>query len=153
MDEAVVVAAPRRGNPTLRRLLRNKNVVVGTLVIALLVVVALVGPWITPMDPYRHDIWERYAAPRGPFVEGAWNTTYILGADELGRDVLSRLIIGARISLMVGLITTSISLVFGVLLGAISGYVGGWLDNLIMRLMDVLLALPGILLADRKSVV
>lgn len=149
MHEAAAIAAPkpRRMNPTLRRLLRNKNVVIGTLIVALLVVLAVIGPWITPMDPYRQDIWERYAAPRGFWVEGQWNWTYALGADELGRDVLSRLIVGARISLMVGLITTGISLVFGVLLGAISGYVGGWLDDVIMRAMDVLLALPGILLA------
>lgn len=148
MPEAAETVAPaRRMNPTLRRLLRNKNVMIGSVIISLLVIVALVGPWITPMDPYQQDIWERYAAPRGFWVEGAWNWTYALGADELGRDVLSRLIVGARISLLVGLITTGISLVFGVLLGAISGYVGGAVDDVIMRAMDVLLALPGILLA------
>jgi peptide/nickel transport system permease protein len=145
---ALTQSAPRRlGNRTLRKLLRNKNVVAGSFIIALLLVVAAVGPWITPMDPYRQDIWERYAAPRGLFVEGAWNTQYVLGADELGRDLLSRLILGARVSLMVGFIATSISLLFGVVLGAISGYVGGWIDDVIMRIMDVLLALPGILLA------
>ncbi|MFO8149521.1 MAG: ABC transporter permease [Trueperaceae bacterium] len=143
----VAVPAPRRGNPMLRKLLRNKNVVAGSTVIALLLIVAAIGPWITPMDPYRQDIWERYAAPRGLIVEGQFNTQFILGADELGRDLLSRLIIGARVSLMVGFVATSISLLFGVTLGAISGYVGGWVDNLIMRLMDVILALPGILLA------
>jgi len=137
----------RPGNRTLRKLLHNKNVVGGSIIIALLLVVAALGPWITPMDPYRQDIWERYAAPRGLFVEGAWNTQYVLGADELGRDLLSRLILGARVSLMVGFIATSISLLFGVVLGAISGYVGGWVDDVIMRIMDVLLALPGILLA------
>ncbi len=135
------------GNRTLRKLLRNKNVVAGSLIIALLLIVAAIGPWITPMDPFRQDIWERYAAPRGLFVDGAWNTQYVLGADELGRDLLSRLILGARVSLMVGFIATSISLLFGVVLGAISGYVGGWVDDVIMRIMDVLLALPGILLA------
>jgi ABC-type dipeptide/oligopeptide/nickel transport system permease subunit len=144
---AVAVPAPRRGNPMLRKLLRNKNVVAGSIIILLLLVVAAIGPWITPMDPYRQDIWERYAAPRGLIVEGQLNTQFILGADELGRDLLSRLILGARVSLMVGFVATSISLLFGVVLGAVSGYVGGWVDNLIMRLMDVILALPGILLA------
>jgi peptide/nickel transport system permease protein len=144
---AAVAAAPRSRNLMLRKLLRNKNVVTGTVIIALLLIVAAIGPWITPMDPYRQDIWERYAAPRGLVVEGQLNTMYILGADELGRDLLSRLIIGARVSLMVGFIATGISLLFGVVLGAISGYVGGWVDNLIMRVMDVILALPGILLA------
>lgn len=141
------VAAARRGNPTWRRLRRNKSVVAGSVIITLLVVVALVGPWITPMDAQAQDIWERYAAPRGLFVDGEWNTTFVLGADELGRDVLSRLIVGARVSLLVGLIATSISLTFGVVLGAIAGYVGGLVDDVIMRVMDVLLALPGILLA------
>jgi peptide/nickel transport system permease protein len=134
-------------SPTARRALKNKSIVFGSLIIFALVFVALFGPYLTPMDPLRQDIWERYEAPRGLWVDGEWNTTYILGADELGRDLLSRLIVGARVSLMVGLIATGISLVFGVFLGAIAGYVGGIVDDVIMRVMDVLLALPGILLA------
>jgi ABC-type dipeptide/oligopeptide/nickel transport system permease subunit len=134
-------------NPTLRRILRNKSIMVGSVIIALLVIVALIGPWITPMNPLEQDIWERYSAPRGLWVDGELNTTYILGADELGRDLLSRLIVGARVSLVVGLVATGISLLFGVILGAIAGYVGGVVDDIIMRIMDVLLALPGILLA------
>lgn len=137
----------RRMNPTLRRALRNKSVVIGSIIIFLLVTIAVIGPWITPMDPLQQDIWERYAAPQGLWVDGEWNTRYILGADELGRDLLSRLIVGARVSLMVGLVATGISLVLGVFLGALAGYVGGWIDDVIMRVMDVLLALPGILLA------
>jgi peptide/nickel transport system permease protein len=144
---APAAATRRRMNPTLRRLLRNKSIMFGSVIIVGLVVVALIGPWITPMDPLRQDIWERYEAPRGIWVDGEFNTRYILGADELGRDLFSRLIIGARVSLMVGLIATGISLVFGVILGAIAGYVGGIVDDVIMRVMDVLLALPGILLA------
>jgi peptide/nickel transport system permease protein len=147
MAEAVPrpIVSPRYR--TLRKLLRNVNVVVGASVIGLLLIVAAIGPWITPMDPYAQNIWERYAAPRGFVVDGKLNFEYALGADELGRDLLSRLIIGARVSLMVGFIATTISLLFGVVLGAISGYVGGWIDDLIMRIMDVILALPGILLA------
>lgn len=137
----------RRMNPTVRRMLHNKSIVFGSVIIAGLVVVALFGPSMTPMDPLQQDIWERYEAPRGLWVDGELNTTYILGADELGRDLLSRLIVGARVSLLVGLIATGISLVFGVILGAIAGYVGGLVDDVIMRIMDVLLALPGILLA------
>jgi peptide/nickel transport system permease protein len=147
MAESPAAPARRRGNRTLRRMLHNKNVVAGTVIIALLLFVAAAGPWITPMDPEQQDVWERYAAPRGLFVDGELNGTFVLGADELGRDLLSRLILGARVSLMVGFIATSISLVFGVFLGAVSGYVGGWVDDVIMRVMDVLLALPGILLA------
>lgn len=137
----------RRMNPTLRRLLRNKSIMFGSVIIVGLVVIAIIGPWITPMDPLRQDIWERYTPPQGLWVDGEFNTRYILGADELGRDLLSRLIVGARVSLLVGLIATGISLFFGVILGAISGYVGGVVDDVIMRVMDVLLALPGILLA------
>jgi ABC-type dipeptide/oligopeptide/nickel transport system permease subunit len=147
---ASLIVAPgdrKRMNPTLRRILRNKSIMIGAFIIALLVIIAIIGPWITPMDPLAQDIWERYSAPRGLWVDGELNTTYILGADELGRDLLSRLIVGARVSLIVGLVATSISLLFGVILGAVAGYVGGLVDDVIMRVMDVLLALPGILLA------
>ena len=144
---ATPATATRRMNPTLRRVLRNKSIMFGSVIILGLVVIAAIGPWITPMDPLRQDIWERYEAPQGLWVEGQFNTRYILGADELGRDLFSRLIVGARVSLLVGLIATGISLVFGVILGAISGYMGGLVDDVIMRIMDVLLALPGILLA------
>lgn len=132
---------------TLSRLLRNKNVVVGATIILILVLVAVFAPLIMPADPVKQDIWERYAAPKGFWVDGKFNLHYSLGADELGRDIFSRLIIGSRVSLMVGLVATAISLFFGVVLGAIAGYVGGVIDNIIMRVMDVLLALPGVLLA------
>lgn len=132
---------------SLRRMLRNKNIVIGGSIIVLLVMIAIFADLIVPMDPYKQDIWERYEPPRGIWVDGALNTQYVLGADELGRDLLSRLIVGARVSLMVGLIATGISLIAGVILGAIAGYVGGMVDDIIMRIMDVLLALPGILLA------
>jgi len=135
------------GNRTLRRVLRNPNVLFGGIIIGLLVLIALFAPWLTPMDPMKQDLWTRYEAPRGLWVEGAWNTEFVLGADELGRDILSRLIMGTRVSLLVGFIATSLSLVFGMLLGALAGYLGGWVDNVVMRVMDVLLALPGILLA------
>lgn len=134
-------------NLTLKRIRRNPNVIIGTVVILALVIIAAIAPLITPMDPIKQDIWEKYAAPRGLIVDGQLNGTYVLGADELGRDVLSRLIMGTRVSLLVAFIATSISLVFGVILGALAGYVGGRLDNVIMRVMDVLLAMPGILLA------
>ncbi|MDR9391672.1 MAG: ABC transporter permease [Trueperaceae bacterium] len=136
---------PRRR--LLRRLARNPNVMVGGVLIALFVVVAAFAPWLTPMDPYAQDLWTRYEPPRGLWVDGALNTEFVLGGDALGRDILSRLIIGTRVSLMVGFLATSLSLVFGVVLGAVAGYLGGLVDDVIMRFMDVLLALPGILLA------
>lgn len=130
-----------------RRLVRNPNVIIGSTIALLLVLTALLGPWITPMDPLKQDLFARFSPPRGLLQDGALNTTYILGADELGRDILSRIIMGTRVSLQVGLVATGISLLLGVVLGAVAGYVGGWVDNLIMRLMDILLAIPGILLA------
>lgn len=143
----VTASTPIRKPSLTRRLLRNKNVLFGALIIMLLLLTAIFAPWIAPMDPQQQDVWERYAAPEGFWVDGKLNFHYALGADELGRDVLSRLIAGARVSLVVGLVATGISLIFGVVLGAIAGYVGGQVDNVIMRVMDVLLAMPGILLA------
>lgn len=130
-----------------RRLTRNPNVVIGAFIALLLVLIAIIGPWITPMDPLKQDLFARFTAPRGLFIDGSLNTTYILGADELGRDILSRIIMGTRVSLQVGLVATGISLLLGVVLGAVAGYVGGRVDNIIMRFMDILLAIPGILLA------
>lgn len=106
------------------RALRNKNVVIGGGLIAALVLVALFAPWLAPMDPHAQDIWARYEAPRGLVVAGRLNTQYVLGGDELGRDLLSRLVFGARVSLLVGFVATGLSLVFGVLLGAVAGYAG-----------------------------
>src|SRR5690625_3802555 len=140
-------AAARNRGATWRRFRRNPNVIIGTSVIMLLILIAVFAPLLTPMDPLQQNVWERYAAPQGLFIEGELNTTFILGADELGRDVLSRLIMGTRVSLLVAFLATSISLVAGVLLGAVAGFVGGRIDNVIMRFMDILLALPGILLA------
>ena len=137
----------RHRSTTLSRMLRNRNIVTGGTIILLLVLTAIFAPLLTPMDPLSQDIWERYTAPQGLFVEGNLNGQFVLGADELGRDLLSRLIMGTRVSLLVAFIATSISLLGGVVLGAIAGYVGGAVDNVIMRVMDVLLALPGILLA------
>ncbi len=131
----------------LRRITRNPNVIIGASIALLLVLIAIVGPWITPMDPLKQDLFARFTPPRGLFADGALNSTYILGADELGRDVLSRIIMGTRVSLQVGLVATGVSLLLGVVLGAVAGYVGGQVDNIIMRLMDILLAIPGILLA------
>lgn len=149
LTTATQSAAParRKGTPTWRKLLRNKSIVIGSTIILILVVMAVFAPLITPMDPLRQNLFNRYEAPRGFIVEGSFNTEYVLGSDELGRDVLSRIIVGSRVSLIVGLVATGLSLFLGVLFGAIAGYVGGRVDNVIMRVMDVLLAIPGILLA------
>ena len=123
---------------TLQDLLRSRTAAFGLGLIALVVLVALAGPWLAPHDPLKPVPLERLQGPSGdhPF-----------GTDSLGRDILSRVIYGARISLTIGLIAVAISLVPGTLLGLAAGYFGGRIDSLIMRLMDMLLAFPAILLA------
>ncbi len=117
---------------------RNRAAVVGGAVVLLLAFVALFAGEIAPSDPILVLPEQRLLPP---------SRMHLFGTDELGRDVLSRTIFGARISMTVGLISVSIALLVGVTLGLLSGYLGGWVDNLIMRLIDILLAFPGILLA------
>jgi peptide/nickel transport system permease protein len=106
-------------------------IVIGTVALAVL------GPWIAP-NPYVLDMSQRLNGP-------SWQHPF--GFDELGRDVLARLVVGARVSLLVGLAVVSLSATIGVAVGAVAGYAGGWIDEVLGRLMDVLLAFPGILLA------
>lgn len=138
---AVAAAEPKRQGFPWRKLWQNKSALFGIIVIGVLVLTAIFAPLLVPKDPVRQNIFLRYRAPEGLGGE------YVLGTDELGRDLLSRIIMGSRVSLMVGLIATGISGAAGVILGSIAGYVGGRTDNVIMRFMDIILALPGILLA------
>ncbi len=123
---------------TLQDLLRSRTAAFGMALIALVVLVAIAGPALAPHDPLKPVPLERLQPPSG---------AHPFGTDSLGRDILSRVIYGARISLMIGLISVAISLVPGTLLGLAAGYFGGRADSLIMRLMDMLLAFPAILLA------
>jgi peptide/nickel transport system permease protein len=123
---------------TIRDLLHNKTASVGLAIILLIVLTALVGGAVAPYDPLLPAPLNRLKGPE---------SAHWFGTDSLGRDILSRVIHGSRISLLIGLISVSISLVPGTLLGLLAGYFGKRLDNLIMRLMDVLLAFPAILLA------
>jgi peptide/nickel transport system permease protein len=137
---ASALAEPVRtgGRNVVRRLARQRGAVVGFLVLGGLVLIALGAPWLSPTDPVRTS--PRTALePPGP--------RYLLGSDQFGRDVASRVLHGARISLSVGLVSVSIALVVGAPLGLVSGFYGGRIDALVMRVMDVLLAFPGILLA------
>ncbi len=127
------------GRAALRpRLTRQPGAVLGLVILGGLTLMALGAPWLSPRDPIRTAAREALQPPGSRFV---------LGSDQFGRDVASRVLHGARISLTVGLISVSIAVAFGVPLGLVSGYYGGRLDGLIMRVMDVLLAFPGILLA------
>jgi peptide/nickel transport system permease protein len=110
----------------------------GIAFLCLATIAAIIGPWIIPYDPSAQTLAMRLMGP-------SWR--HPLGLDELGRDVLSRLLVGGRVSLFVGLSVVSISTVIGVTVGAIAGYAGGWIDSLFGRVMDILLAFPGILLA------
>jgi len=113
---------------------------VGGAMVAALVTVALAAPWLAPFDPLRAvaDSLGDPFSPRLPFV---------LGTDELGRDVLSRLLYGARISLLVAMMATSLAVGIGVTVGVCAGYFGGWVDSVLMRLTDVVLSFPALLLA------
>jgi peptide/nickel transport system permease protein len=103
-----------------------------------LVVTALLAPMLAPADPTAIDLGQRLAPP---------DAGNLLGRDALGRDILSRIVYGSRVSLEVGIITVAVSLVLGTAIGAVAGYRGGWADELTMRVADVFLAFPGILLA------
>jgi peptide/nickel transport system permease protein len=115
-------------------------------VICLLVaaVAAAFGPWLAPFDPSRQNLMLRLAAPLSTGPDGS---VFLLGSDALGRDVFSRLLYGARVSLLVGIAAIAVGGSIGVVAGLLSGYFGGWVDDLIMRLADIQLAFPFILLA------
>jgi peptide/nickel transport system permease protein len=117
---------------------RQRGAIVGLVILGGLALMALGAPWLSPRDPIRTAARDALQPP-GP--------RFVLGSDQFGRDVASRVLHGARVSLTVGLISVSIAVALGAPLGLVSGYYGGRLDGLIMRVMDVLLAFPGILLA------
>ncbi|MGH7530563.1 MAG: ABC transporter permease [Gemmatimonadales bacterium] len=119
------------------RLARDRWARLGLALVATLAVLALLAPWLVPGDPFRGDLT---ASLRGP------SHAFLLGSDAQGRDVLSRVLYGARLSLAVGLISQGIALALGVTLGLVAGYYGRWLDGVIMRVADVTLAFPSLLL-------
>lgn len=121
-----------------KRLKRSKLALVGMAIILILIMSAIFANVIAPYDYAKQNLKETFQSP-------SWK--HICGTDEFGRDIFSRIIYGSRISLEVGFIAVSISVIIGGILGAISGFYGGVLDNVIMRFMDILLAIPQILLA------
>jgi peptide/nickel transport system permease protein len=122
----------------LYRFTRNKVALVSAVVLIAVTLVAVVGPFVSPYDPLDQDLANNYAKP---------SVEHPLGTDDLGRDTLSRLTYGARISLGISLSSVGLGVIMGTFLGLIAAYYRGWLDTVIMRFMDFLLALPGILLA------
>ncbi|WP_345465806.1 nickel transporter permease [Deinococcus carri] len=128
----------RRVSPALQRFLRNRLAVAGAVALALLGVTALFAPWLAPADPTKIFFTDLRTPPSG---------AHLFGTDELGRDILSRVMYGARVSLSAGLVSVLFALVSGTAIGLIAGYVRGWLDDVLMRLVDAMLALPFLVLA------
>ncbi|MEJ2535691.1 MAG: ABC transporter permease [Calditrichia bacterium] len=123
---------------TFSKILKNPLGVLGLVIVILTIFLAIFADVIAPYSPYQQNITESLNPP---------SVQHWLGQDDLGRDILSRIIFGARISLLVGFITVSVSAILGSVIGAIAGYFGGWIDEVLMRITDILLAFPGILLA------
>lgn len=120
-----------------RRLRANRLAVAGAIVVAVLFLVSFLAPWLAPYDPAFIDVKSVLEEP---------STAHLLGTDNLGRDVLSRMIWGSRISLKVGFVAVGIATLIGVFLGAVAGYYGGWVDAVIMRFVDLMLCFPAFFL-------
>jgi peptide/nickel transport system permease protein len=116
-----------------KRFKQNKLALLGGFIVMILFITALLAPWLSPYDPGLIDIHRVLQAP---------TPKHLFGTDPLGRDVLSRMIWGSRISLMVGFVAVGISSLIGIFLGALAGYYGRWVDNLIMRFVDIMLCFP-----------
>lgn len=117
---------------------RNRNAVIGTIIVVAVTFVAVFAPWIAPHDFEQINMLAVWTAP---------NADYLMGGDGLGRDILSRIIVGARVSLMVAVSVLAITLSFGICVGMIAGYFGGWTETLIMRTADIIFAFPELILA------
>lgn len=122
----------------LRRLLRHRSGSLGLFITLAFLILAVIGPWIAPYDPAEPDYFNLNAS----FSDAHW-----LGTDPFGRDTLSRLLVGARYSISIGVTSTLLGALIGSLWGLWAGYSRGWVDNLSMRLVDILLAFPGLLIA------
>ena len=145
----VPLAAPRPWTDRewvglLRRLVRRRTALFGMLVVLGVLLAALFAPLVSPFDPLEQDIGQRL---REPGWQDAQGHLHPLGTDHLGRDILSRIVFGSRIALMVGLAAVAISGLLGMFIGLIAGYFGGRVDDFLMRLADIQLAFPFILLA------
>jgi peptide/nickel transport system permease protein len=128
---------PGNRSRVLRRFFRDPGTILGSTLAITIIVLALITPWLAK-DPLKQDTKQRLQAP---------SSTHWLGTDQLGRDVMSRVLYGSRISLRVGLVVTSISLVVGAIVGLLAGLLGGLWDDILMRTTDIFLAFPGLILA------
>ncbi|HQV62910.1 MAG TPA: ABC transporter permease [Anaerolineales bacterium] len=154
-SEALTLKSTSLWQITWHRLFRRKSSVVGMIILALLVTIALTAQWLAPYSPTLsmldvdppQDIQKRSSPCIHLLGCPQDQPQHIMGTDGNMRDEFSRMLYGARLSLMIGLSTVTFAIIIGTVLGALAGYFGGWIDNLIMRVMDVLLAFPSLLLA------
>lgn len=130
-------------NETWKRFKRNKTALFGGIVISLIVIASVLAPWVTPYNPHEQffDGLTLEGAPLPP------NKRFLLGTDLLGRDLYTRLVYGARTSLIIGIAANAAAVLVGTLLGIIAGYLGGWVGSAIMRFTDLMMAFPALLLA------
>lgn len=135
-----VMAAPVKGPMAdfISRFMKSTSAMIGLVLLILLILCAIFAPVLAPYDPYESNLPQALQAP---------SAAHLMGTDELGRDILSRILYGARISLIVGVEAVALALVCGVVLGALAGYYGGKTDTTIMGIMDIMLSFPDILLA------
>ncbi|MEA2622732.1 MAG: peptide/nickel transport system permease protein [Chloroflexota bacterium] len=152
-DALAATGDGRLWRDSLRSLLRQRSALVGMAILLFLAAIALFAPQLAPFDPDKPllGVEEGVTAAAAPCIHflgcPAIQPEHFMGTDSNFRDVLSRIIFGARISLVIGFITVGLAILVGAALGAVAGYAGGWLDTLIMRIMDVLLVFPSLLLA------
>ncbi|MDG4947983.1 ABC transporter permease subunit [Actinobacillus equuli subsp. haemolyticus] len=123
---------------------QNRGAVIGLAFITIVFFAAVFAGWVAPFDPIEQN---RSALLLPPAWMDGGNSAYLLGTDDIGRDILSRIIYGARLSVFIGLVIVVLSCVFGVILGLLAGYYGGVIDIVIMRFVDIMLAIPSLLLA------
>ena len=128
----------------LSQLWRNKTAIAGLIIISIFILTAIFAPWLSPHNPVETSLYDQLKPPVWHY-KGEWKN--VLGTDDLGRDTLSRIIWGARVSLLVALMSVGMAFTVGTFLGAISGYFKGKIDSVIMRLMDIILAFPYLILA------
>jgi len=143
VSAAATQRSPGYWRHVLARLLADRVAVGAGVVVLALVAMALLGPWLAPADPYQSSMFKR--------LQPIGSAGYPLGSDELGRDMLSRLIVGARLSLFMGLTPVLCAFAFGSVIGIVAGYAGGALNTAIMRTVDVFYAFPSVLLAIALS--
>jgi peptide/nickel transport system permease protein len=124
------------------RLRHNPGAIVGFTLVSIFVVVALFAPLIAPYGPREQNL----SLLQGTCCPGP-SSEHLFGVDALGRDLFSRVVYGARYSLLIGVVSVAVGLSIGLIIGAVAGYLGGWVDSVLMRLMDIMLSIPGLLLA------